>query len=709
MTRPAFLYTLFVVAATFLGCYLCVIDDQSGRSSLAALSPLINELSELGKPFVSTAWEFYPKALPYMCLTILVLGLRRKCLDGNLIFLALTIALGSEYFLLLAGLPGIGIVGYVVVLAVIFFAIHKNNPFEPILDSIQGELRFTGRDALLLGIVTLIALVYRMYDINYNLEYFEGELSTYSAAATSIPGMFVANRGHGAWAPLGLLYYIPIWVTTELFGTTLVALRLSSAIVGIFTIPAMYFFARRVAGKEAALLAAFLVALNTSHVGWGRTDIHPHGVTTWPAALVCLAFLRACEKKRVLDWFLLVLAMALTWHQYPSGQSAVAIPIFAAGIYFFLNGWKLPFKWYNTAWIALGVFLWAIGLPLSYWWPMGEFRMGNPFNLTGPRALWGGLDQHTGTIERALVIVQTAIVHLWDVIEAIFYRARHIFHQDFFADVTVMAPRTYPWVLTPFMAVALMMLIRTAYRLEVAVLLAWLIAAVAPGIFSEQAYAKRLSTLFPVLDTVGAIGIIIALYYIRRGDKVRRFLAGGALALCLFCYMTFEARVWFSNGRYRSAEPPEVQAMKTLSTYITPGSLVIAELSAGYYSGKVTYLLLDHLVSPQSRPNLWMIPFRPAIREYIADPMKALNFQESWAYQCTKLRNQIDETAAVSQWKRIVFIMQEKPKNEDPSNAEDIELAKQRCNNPQINYLPSKGSFWVPLVVITCDISDLKP
>jgi 4-amino-4-deoxy-L-arabinose transferase-like glycosyltransferase len=709
MTRPAFFYALFAVVATFLGCYLCVIDDRANQMSLAALTPLMKELTRLGNPFVSSAWEFYPKALPYMCLTILVLGLRRRCFDGNLIFLALALGLGSEYFLLLAGLPGIGIVGYVIALVFVYFAIHKDNPLDPILNDSQKELRFTGRDAALLGVVTLIALIYRTYAINYNLNYFEGELSTYSAAATSIPGMFMANRGHGAWAPLGLLYYIPIWVTTELFNTTLVALRLSSAIVGVFTIPFIYFFARRLAGKEAALLSALLVALNTQHVGWGRTDIHPHGVTTWPAVLVCIAFLRACEKKRVFDWFLLVLAMGLTWHQYPSGQSAVAIPVFAAGIYFILNGFRLPFRWYNTIWIALGVILWFIGLPLSYWWPIGEFRMGNPFNLTGPRALWGGLEQHTGTFDRALLIAQSAIVHLGDVIEAIFYRARYIFHQDFLADVHMMAPRTYPWILTPFMVVALVMLVRTAYRLEVAVLLAWIVAAVAPGIFSEQAYPKRLSTLFPALDIVGAIGIIVALSYIRRGDRFRRFLAGGVLSGCLFCYAAFEANVWFSNTRYRMGEPPEVQAMKTLATHITPGSLVIAELSSGYYAGKVTYLLLDHLTAPENRPNVWYIPFRPAVRDFIQDPLKALNFRESWAYQCTKLREQADETAAVPQWKQVVFILQEKPNNEDDDAATDIEIAKQRCEAPQITTIPGQGSFWVPLVVITCNISDLRP
>ena len=114
-------------------------------------------------------------------------------------------------------------------------------------------------------------------------------------------------------------------------------------------------------------------------------------------------------------------------------------------------------------------------------------------------------------------------------------------------------------------------------------------------------------------------------------------------------------------------------------------------------------------MAPENRPNLWYIPFRPAVRDYIQDPLKALNFKDSWAYQCTKLQNQIDETATVSQWQKVVFILQEKPNNEDAAAVTDIELAKQRCNDPKIDYIPSKGSFWVPLIVITCNLSDLRP
>ena len=99
---------------------------------------------------------------------------------------------------------------------------------------------------------------------------------------------------------------------------------------------------------------------------------------------------------------------------------------------------------------------------------------------------------------------------------------------------------------------------------------------------------------------------------------------------------------------------------------------------------------------------------RASLRAYIQDPMMALNFKDTWAYQCTKLREQTEETAAVSDWKRVVFVLPDKPANEDPHSAADIEIAKQRCKNPDIHYIPSKGTFWLPLVVVSCDVGDLR-
>jgi hypothetical protein len=374
-----------------------------------------------------------------------------------------------------------------------------------------------------------------------------------------------------------------------------------------------------------------------------------------------------------------------------------------------LNGFRLPFRWHHSLWLGLGAVLWFIGLPLSYWYPIGEFRVGNPFNLTGPRALWGGLEDKTGTFDRAFAVVKSTLVHLWDVIQGIFYKAWYIFHQDSLSEVYGMEPRTVPWLMLPFVFVAMVMLVRTAYRIEVAVLLSWIVAAVLPGILSEQAYPKRLSTLFPALDMVAAIGVVIALSYVRRANQSwRRVLSTAALSVTFFGYTAFESRQWFSGIKPRYGEPPEVKAMKELSKDITSGSLVIAELSTGYYMGKVSYLLLDHLTAPENRPNVWFIPQRPFIRDYIQNPFKALDFKETWAYECTKLRDQVSETASVTDWKQVVFVLQAKPANEDPKSAGDIELAKQRCNNPRVRTIPSDGTFWVPLVVVVCEIGDLR-
>jgi 4-amino-4-deoxy-L-arabinose transferase-like glycosyltransferase len=87
---------------------------------------------------------------------------------------------------------------------------------------------------------------------------------------------------------LGILYYIPIWIMVKIHGVTLLALRLSSAFFGVLTVPLLYWMVRRFFGVAAASVAAWLFVFDQLHIGWSRTDIHPHGVTVWPALLVCL-------------------------------------------------------------------------------------------------------------------------------------------------------------------------------------------------------------------------------------------------------------------------------------------------------------------------------------------------------------------------------------------------------------------------------------
>lgn len=572
---------------------------------------------------------------------------------------------------------------------------------------------FGHQDVLLLSVATLIAIILRFYGLNQITNVFEGELACYSAGATSLSGMLQANRGAGGpWAPLGLLYYPPIYLVTQLFGTTLLSLRMSSALVGVLTIPLMYLFATRVAGRVAGHFAAFLLAINELHVGWGRTDIHPHGVTVWPSLLLGILLLRAYRSQKDLDLVWVVLAMGLTWHQYPSGQSAVAMPILAVAIYLLSNRRMGPFPRPKTTWrlklaLLMGVVLWALGLPLSYYLADGEFVFRNPFNQTGPRALWGASD-HTGVITTIYHVAVNTLQHLFDVLVGIFYKVPYLFHQDFLLNFDSTTLRTVPWIITPLSLLGLCLILRAYQKFEAAVMLAWLVVAILPGILSEHAYPKRLSTFFPAFETLAAIGL--AYLYSRVRDNFGKVALYGfrvILASALTCYFAFAVSGWFSGRQWRYGEPAEVAAAELMAAEITPGTIVVADFPIGYHDGKMTYLLLDHLTEPANRPNRWITGRSSVIAQAFRDPLNPALINFNWPYSWTKLRDQVVESQHFEDWRRIVFFLQE-PEQDLIVFEDRLNAAIRACPAPKIYRIPAERSFWKPLTMVSCDLKPVQ-
>jgi hypothetical protein len=237
--------------------------------------------------------------------------------------------------------------------------------------------------------VLAIATGLRLYALDRVVDSFDGELTGYYAAATRLAGIPLANEGvDGSWAPLGLTFYPPYVVAAHAVGTTVLALRLAAAWVGVLSIPLLYTFVRRLAGAPAALIAAALLALDPLSLGWSRSDAHPHGFTLWPVLLVCLATLAALRGGGRRAWFATALAMGLAWHQYPSGQVAVLIPPLAVVLLAGAPGERRQRLRGALPFLLLGVVLWFGGLPLSGWLATGRIELRNPFTLTGSRAAW---------------------------------------------------------------------------------------------------------------------------------------------------------------------------------------------------------------------------------------------------------------------------------------------------------------------------------
>lgn len=734
--------SLLLITSIILTVFMTVVffvadaDNVAGERSLRMLTPVIDSLSTLGERFSTRGHPWFGYTAAGLMLALLITAVSLPKASGGLILFAAIFGIAGQLFLIdqqlwsvvteLLGLTkpahipqsapmhakvgistGLGL--YAMCLLMCLISVRGARVRTIFEIGRESGATFSVRDASILAVVFVVALILRTYALNHIVNGFEGELSPYSAGATSLKGMFFANRGtNGPWAPLGILYYLPIYLTTSVFGTTLHALRLSSVLVGMLTLPLVYLLAARVAGRTAGHIAAALFALNCLHIGWSRTDIHPHGVTTWPTLLLCWALIKAFDTRKVSWGCVVAFLMGLTWHQYPSGQSAVAIPILALGMYWLFNRFRCALTWPQNGLMLVGVLLWGVGLPLSYYLADGRWFIKNPFTLTGPRALWGGDVGATSPITAAFAVIATALRQLADVVMGIFYKQPYFFHQEWVPYAFGFNARTVPWIEAPFIAIGFALLLKHIRRFEVVVLLAWLVAGVLPGILSEHAYPKRLSTVFPALDIIAAIAIAyIVSSVISAARPLRQALAVSVVIISLAGYTAFLSNVWFSGRFWKYGEPADINMARQLSESITPGTIVIADLNRGYEGGKYLYLLLDHLDSKANRPNVFTVTTNPMMSRLIDQPTEAPRYAlDTLAYIWTKLRNHREELASNTEWSKVLFVIQV----EGAAAAETSEWHSRvvnRCASPKISRLDASGTVANSLILVECEISQL--
>ena len=88
------------------------------------------------------------------------------------------------------------------------------------------------------------------------------------------------------------LWYILEWLDWRVLGSGEVALRLSSALAGIATVPVAWWLGCELAGRRAAVACALLVAVNPLFV-WYSQEARVYGLFVFAAALATVCFVRA--------------------------------------------------------------------------------------------------------------------------------------------------------------------------------------------------------------------------------------------------------------------------------------------------------------------------------------------------------------------------------------------------------------------------------
>lgn len=715
---------------TLAAFYAAYLDDVAAATCLSFLTPIISLLSSLGEPLFSHVYPLWRYGAGLACLTLLVVGLRRNSTSQVLFFSGLVAAIIAQLVLVdrvfqqqlaeflgltpargTAPYPAIWLGATLYLASFILVCLSLGRADAPKFEDLRSDDKRTSRGELLaLLAIFSIAVVLRIYGLNRITNYFEGECAAFSAAAGSLDGMFAANRGlHGPWSPLGILYYLPMSATFALFGTTLLSVRMGSVLIGLMTIPLMYLCTKRIAGKTAGIVVALILTYNCLHLGWHRSDIYPHGSTTWPTVLMAYCLLRAAETRRIAWAAGVALMMGLSWHQYPSGQSAVVMPLVALGFYWLNNRFRLPLTWGQSAIVMFGVVLWGLGIPLSYYPATGQIEFMNPLTLTGGRTLWGEGSSCSGAIGAAICITTKSAQHLWDVIQGLVFKAPYLFHQEWVPATEYITPRTMEWPVVACAAVGLFFLVARRKSIETAVLLGWIGAALLPGILSEQAYPKRLSSTFPAIMALAAITCAVSYHYIAQ-SRWRSTIMRLALPLTMIVWTAASCFTWFSGRFWQYGEVPEIAMAKEIAKDIPAGTLTIGAFGENYDGSKFTLLLMDHLTNLSNRPNLFMFSRVENLPKLIEDPLHAPSLiQNIWLYSWTKLRSQLQETVENKSWQRVTYLITDTFHN-SKINEDLIQSAIAHCKNPSIRKIESSAntSAWKILSItsISCAISD---
>jgi len=324
------------------------------------------------------------------------------------------------------------------------------------------------------------------------------------------------------------------------------------------------------------------------------------------------------------------------------------------------------------------------------------------FLRLGPRV---DLVERTQARTFAMAIPGTIIKaaeHLRDIAQGIFLHVPYIHFQDFLPDIPGFPPRTVTWIVAALATVGLLFFVFHPGRRESSVFLAWLFVALLPGLFSDRAFPKRVSTLYPELAILAGLTASWFLAEWRRcfGPRSTAFV-GMVVALLFGTWLTVAARLWLSGYWGSIGVPPEVQATREIAARLEPRSIVIVDIREPWLHGKLTYLMLDELDSPQHRPVVWYIrdPRYRSWEELVTNPGLAIN--EVTARQSTlgwtRYSRRFDEIRSVRHWERVVFVV-----HAAESGDERTQLVKAMC--PQATVSPKRfgGSLGAHYDIIEC-------
>lgn len=711
--RAPLAYALFFTVLLASAAVIARWDEAADRVTFDALTPLVMTASNVGTLLVANVRALVIVAassvVVFACVALYcrqpAVGGRRgqAALLGVLVF-----AIAAEVSFLW-DLPAVGLALVAVALVLAMFS-EEHHEHD------RGQRTFGWIDFGVLGAITLLAFVVRLFALNRLPANFEGELSPYYLGATTLSGIVPANAGTaGPWSPLGFLFYVPIFLSIQFFGATVLAIRFSTAAVSLATLPLLYYFALTTFGRTAAIVATTFFVVDPLQIGWGRTDVHPHGVTTWPVVLIAFVTFRAFTTGGARYLVLLAALMALCWHQYPSGQLAVIIPFVVLAI-MLIRRERVRRLGTTLAALTCGLVLWVSGVVLV---GSSGGSVAGYIEQLGPRVAWNQTADESVLGQRLQSATGGAVKLTRDLVAGVFLELPYRFHQDILVEIPGLPTRSTPWIVAALVIAAVCLMVTRPLTPRDYVMIAWVVAAAAPAVFSDRAYPKRASTLFPALFVVAAFAADRFLHLLRDAPRAIRVALAASLSVAVAAWVCVTASLWFSGMWLSYGKPGEAALAERIVPRLTPGTIVIADIWENYAQGKMSYVLNDGLIAPERQPLFWYIvdPQRD-VRALIADPTLALEYSapDRFYYVWSTIGKRRAEALAERDWLQAMFLFQTGLDSAETlrhvrtahpfpyTDAERLEMLQRREPRCEIEEFPAENCDLCGYIVARCPL-----
>jgi hypothetical protein len=654
------LVALAILVSLVLTILASVRAERAREPELSSLRPVVSLAVGAGRALAARSQavaEVTGGVTAAVLVVVALLGLARRKKEGLPSALALFAcalgALGEVRFVLGSFRPGMGLYGAALLLFGASLVLsRKDSASETPGTRISPWVAGTA-----LVVLAWAGLLYRFYALGRFPPDFDGEASWFMACATTLYGAAQVNFAtEGPWSPLGWLYYLLVFFFTRTCGTTLLSIRFVSAVTGFLAIPLFFCFLRRLAGTLEAVLGTIFLCFGVTELFWSRTDIFPYHAPGFLAVALAWASYEAITTERLRFFGAAAVLMALSYHQYPSGQTSFLSPVGAVlGQSLFARGF-LRRSWKGVLVVFLGAALWAAGLGINGLLAGAPFKWRNPFALNPGKTIWSVPLEHPGLGARARFLAENALKGIGIIVRTQFVEVvpSDFPHHENVPPLGDLTRRHTSAPVAVLLALGFAALLLRPARPASLVLLSWLVAGSLPGLLSTFPSSRRVATLFPAFMAVAALagGLVLRSAAKLLGERGGRVLAAAALG---GTFAGLGAVAGFLYLGSATSTPTAIRAADAIRPYLKPGTLAVFEAEYSEYTvTQLTYLLLDTL-NARPRPAQWRIAqfadwptitFRPAPN------------LTSWVYRLTMLRARAAALAKDPGFDRVTFLVQ---------------------------------------------------